>query len=181
MNPSTSPGGPTEALARRAALGDRAAFEALVALHGRTLLAVARAHSRRAVEAEDAFQEGALRAWTSLGSLKQFDRFLPWACSVVAHAAQDRARKDRVRRAEPLPEVAAREERGPSEARRAAVLRAVEALDAELREAVELFYFGGLTYREIAAIVGKSVPTVNLRLAAARARIRETLEKSHDG
>jgi len=46
---------------------------------------------------------------------------------------------------------------------------------------VELFYFGGLTYREIAEAIGMSVPTVNLRLAAARTRLKEALEKSHDG
>jgi RNA polymerase sigma-70 factor (ECF subfamily) len=173
--------GPTEALARRAARGDRAAFEALVALHGRTLLAVARAHSRGAAEAEDAFQEGALRAWTSLGTLEKPDRFVPWACAIVDHAAKDRARRERVRRAEPLPEVPARAPAGPSEARREAVLRAVAALDADLREAVELFYFGGLGYREIAEAIGMSVPTVNLRLAAARAKLRTALEASHEG
>ena len=174
------PNGPTEALARRAARGDRAAFEALVALHGRTLLAVARAHSRDAAGADDAFQDGALRAWTSLGSLEKPDRFLPWACSVVAHAAKDRARREQVRRAEPLPEVPARTASGAPEARREAVLRAVATLEEPLREVIELFYFGGLGYREIAHAIGMSVPTVNSRLSTARARIRETLEKSHD-
>ncbi len=142
---------------------------------------MARAHSRGAAGAEDAFQEGALRAWTSLATLEKPDRFLPWACSVISHAAKDRARREQVRRAEPLPEVPARAPSGPSEARREAVLRAVASLDEELREAVELFYFGGLTYAEIAALVGKSVPTVNLRLSTARTKLRTALEASHDG
>jgi RNA polymerase sigma-70 factor (ECF subfamily) len=173
--------GPTEALARRAAQGDRAAFEALVALHGRTLLAVARAHSRGAADAEDAFQEGALRAWMSVARLENPDRFLPWACAIVDHVAKDRARRAAVRRAEPLPDVPAREPRGPGEARREQVLRAVESLDAELREAIELFYFGGLTYVEIAEAIGRSAPTVNQRLAKARSALRVALEASHDG
>lgn len=152
-----------------------------MALHGRTLLAVARAHSRGAADAEDAFQEGALRAWTSIGTMTQPDRFLPWACSVVSHAAKDRARRETVRRAEPLPEIPAPAARGPSEARREQVLLAVAALDAELREAIELFYFGGLTYGEIAEAIGMSAPTVNQRLARARAALRTSLEASHDG
>jgi len=106
---------------------------------------------------------------------------VPWACAIVTHAAQDRARREKVRRAEPLPEVPSREPPGPTEARREQVLRAVASLDAPLREAIELFYFGGLTYREIAEAIGMSVPTVNLRLAAARTRLKEALEKSHDG
>jgi len=172
---------PTEALVHRAAAGDRAAFEALVALHGRTLLAVARANTRQAAEAEECFQEGALRAWVGIRTLEKPDRFLGWACSIVTHAARDRARREKVRAAAPLPDVPARAPGGPSEARREALLRAVAALEEPLREAIELFYFGGLTYREIAAAVGKSVPTVNLRLAEARERLRLTLEKSHDG
>jgi RNA polymerase sigma-70 factor (ECF subfamily) len=139
---------------------------------------VARAHSRNAVEAEDAFQDGALRAWTSLATLEKPDRFLPWACSVVCHAARDRARRERVRRADALPEVPEPRPSGPTEARREAVLRAVATLEEPLREVIELFYFGGLGYREIAAVIGMSVPTVNNRLAAARTRIRESLEKS---
>ena len=85
-----------------------------------------------------------------------------------------------MRRAEPLPEVPARPAAGAPEARREAVLRAVAALEEPLREVIELFYFGGLGYREIAHAIGMSVPTVNSRLSTARARIRETLEKSHD-
>lgn len=117
----------------------------------------------------------------SLRKLEKPDRFLPWACSIVVHVAADRARREKVRRADPLPEVPDRAPPGPTEARREEILRSVAALDAPLREVVELFYFGGLTYREIAEAVGMSVPTVNVRLAAARTRLREALENSHDG
>ena len=45
---------------------------------------------------------------------------------------------------------------------------------------MELFYFGGLTYREIADAVGVSVPTVNLRLSQARTRLRRVLEEQEE-
>lgn len=144
-------------------------------------MAVARTHALGKVDAEDAFQEGALKAWTSLSTLERPDRFLPWACTIVARAAKDRGRRERVRAAEPLPEVATPDARGPSTARREAVVRAVEALEEPLREVVELFYFGGLTYREIAGAVDRSVPTVNQRLAEARRRLRAALEATHEG
>jgi RNA polymerase sigma-70 factor (ECF subfamily) len=170
----------TGALARRAAAGERAAFEALLALHGRTLLAVARAHARDGHGAEDAFQEGVVRAWTSMGTLADPDRFVAWACAVVTHAAQDRARREKVRAAAPLPDAAPeRPPSGPPEARREALVAAVAALPPPLREAVELFYFGGLTYRDIAAATGRSVPTVNLRLAEARRLLRARMESDH--
>jgi RNA polymerase sigma-70 factor (ECF subfamily) len=174
--------GTTGALARRAAAGERTAFEALLALHGRTLLAVARAHSRDGHGAEEAFQDGALRAWLSVATLADPDRFVPWACSVVTHAAQDRARKEKVRAAAPLPDaVPERPARGPGEERREAVLAAVASLPATLREAVELFYFGGLGYREIAEATGRSVPTVNLRLSEARRLLRSRMEGDDGG
>jgi RNA polymerase sigma-70 factor (ECF subfamily) len=172
-------------LAAQAARGDRAAFEALLALHGRTLLAAARAHVPRlngralAGEAEEVLQESVLRAWRDLGRLDRPARFLAWFCAIVQHAAADRARRERVRAGDELPDVPAREH-GPSEQRRLRLLSAVERLPPPLREVVELAYFAGLTYTEIAAVIERSVPTVNLRLAQARAALRVALGDEHE-
>ena len=117
--------------------------------------------------------------WRGAGALAEPARFLAWACAILAHVAKDRARRDRIRAADPLPEIAA-PDGGPSEGRRQAVLNAVAVLPEALRETVELFYFAGLTYREIGEAIGMSVPTVNLRLATARAQLREALKDEHE-
>jgi RNA polymerase sigma-70 factor, ECF subfamily len=172
-------------LAAQAARGDRAAFEALLALHGRTLLAAARAHvphangHARASEAEEVLQESALRAWRDLARLDRPERFLPWFCAIVQHSAADRARRERVRASEELVELPARE-RGPSEGRRLRLLKAVEHLPAPLRQVIELAYFADLSYPEIALATEVSVSTVNLRLAQARAALRAVLEDEHE-
>jgi RNA polymerase sigma-70 factor (ECF subfamily) len=172
-------------LAAQAARGDRAAFEALLALHGRTLLAAARAHvpgangRARTNEAEEVLQESALRAWRDLGRLDRPERFLAWFCAIVQHAAADRARRERLRAGDELPDLP-EPERGPSEQRRLRLLSAVEHLPAPLREVIELSYFADLTYAEIASVIEKSVPTVNLRLAQARAALRVALEDEHE-
>jgi RNA polymerase sigma-70 factor (ECF subfamily) len=172
-------------LAQQALGGDRAAFEALLVLHGRTLLAVARTHAPARngrpgpSEAEDVLQESALRAWRDRARLDRPERFLAWFCAIVQHAAADRARRERVRASDELPDVA-EPERGPSEGHRLRLMTAVERLPAPLREVIELAYFAELTYSEIAAVIEKSVPTVNLRLAQARAALRMTLKDEHE-
>ncbi|MFN0205697.1 MAG: RNA polymerase sigma factor [Planctomycetota bacterium] len=171
------PGSTTEALTQRAVRGDRAAFEALLALHGRTMLAVARARSSNSTDAEEILQESSVRTWQNIGKINDTSRFVAWACSIVDHVARDRSRRERVREAKPLDDVSDRE-RGPSEAGRNAIVNAVSSLPVPLREVIELFYFGNLTYREIADIIGKSVPTVNLRLAEARTQLRLQLKDS---
>jgi RNA polymerase sigma-70 factor (ECF subfamily) len=172
-------------LAAQAARGDRAAFEALLALHGSTLLAAARAHvprvngRARASEAEEVLQESALRAWRDLGRLDRPERFLPWFCAIVQHAAADRARRERVRASDELADLP-EPERGPSEERRLRLLAAVELLPAPLREVIELSYFADLTYSEIAAVIERSVPTVNQRLAQAREALRAAMGDEHE-
>jgi len=154
-------------------------------LHGRTLLAVARTHvpcgngRAGANEAEDVLQESALRAWRDRARLERPERFLAWFSSIVQHAATDRARRERVRASQELHDQAA-PERGPSEGRRLRLMAAVERLPAPLREVIELAYFADLTYSEIAAVIEKSVPTVNLRLAQARAALRTALGDEHE-
>jgi RNA polymerase sigma-70 factor (ECF subfamily) len=157
----------------------------LLALHGRTLLAAARAHvperngRARSGEAEEVLQESALRAWRGLASLDRPERFLPWFCAIVQHAAADRARREKVRASDELPDVP-EPERGPSEQRRLRLISAVEHLPGPLREVIELSYFAELTYAEIAAVIEKSVPTVNLRLAQAREALRAALGDEHE-
>lgn len=178
----------TETLSGRSARGDRAAFEALLALHGRTLQAVARAHAQgasraqRACEAEDILQEAVLRAWRGIARLERPARFLPWACAIVQNVASDRARRAQLRRGRPLDEIADPEvaERRPSEVARLRLLAAIERLPAPLREVIELAYFAELTYREISGAIGVSVTTVNLRLGEARAALRAIMEDEDD-
>ena len=148
----------------------------MIALHGRTFLAVARSGGAGAADAEEIFQEAALRIWRKTNTLEKPDRFVGWACAVVSHVAKDRARREKVRRTHPLPERAATAD-GLSETRRERILAAVAALPHPLCEVIELCYFGGLTYKEIAAAIGMSVPTVNVRLARARAQLKTLLRE----
>jgi RNA polymerase sigma factor (sigma-70 family) len=55
---------------------------------------------------------------------------------------------------------------------------ALEQLPEEQREAVELAYFAGRTYREIAVLTGVPQGTANGRLRLALGKLRDTLSLS---
>jgi len=76
-------------LVARAKAGDPAAFERLLerALRPATSLAFAMLHDRH--EAEDAFQEAALRAWRRLENLRPGSSFQPWFIGIVANQCRE--------------------------------------------------------------------------------------------
>lgn len=55
-------------------------------------------------------------------------------------------------------------------------LRRLEAVDARKAQALELHYFGGMTYDEIAAVLQVSASTVDTELRFAKAWLRACLE-----
>jgi RNA polymerase sigma-70 factor, ECF subfamily len=78
-----------QALVTRAQAGDRVAFERLLepTIRSATRLAFAMLHDRS--EAEDAFQEAALRAWQRLQNLRSGSRFQPWFIGIVANQCRE--------------------------------------------------------------------------------------------
>ena len=61
----------------------------------------------------------------------------------------------------------------------AEVRAAIRQLPPVLREAVELRDIEGLSYREIAAVIGRPIGTVMSRLARGRNLLREALQAHH--
>src|ERR1700686_1759714 len=82
--------GPAEqALIARAKGGDRVAYERLLepAVRSATRLAFAMLHDRS--EAEDAFQESALRAWRRLRNLREGSPFQPRFMGIFANQCRE--------------------------------------------------------------------------------------------
>lgn len=132
--------------------------------------------------AGDVVQDTFLR----LCSQKQGDvepRLSAWLFTVCRNRAVEIRRKGA--RVEPLVEVddMQSENEGPGEAleRKEAMRRALDALDAlpeRQREAVLLKFSGGLSYQEMAEVLGTSVSNVGFMLHAALRTLRERMEKA---
>ena len=89
-------------------------------------------------------------------------------------AARHRAIEEREAVREPSEEIEI-----PDHIENARIRRALEALPAEQRRALELAYFGGLTHREIAAATGEPLGTIKSRVALALRRLGRELRPLH--
>ena len=84
---------PVEAeLVERARGGDVAAFEALVRAHQEIAIRTAWIISGGADDAEDAAQEGFVKAFGALARFKPGAPFRPWLLTIVANEARNRRR-----------------------------------------------------------------------------------------
>src|SRR5215218_2886494 len=170
-------------LVERARRGDLEAWETLV----RTYQGIAfRTAYVLAGDAEEAAQDGFVKAHRALGRFRRGAALKPWLLRIVANEARNRrrsaARRERLALraaaenrpgdAVPSPEAAllARE----SHER---LLAAVERLPEAHRDAVACRYFLELSEEETAAALGIRKGTVKSRLSRALERLRETLEE----
>jgi RNA polymerase sigma factor (sigma-70 family) len=178
------------ALVERARDGDAAAYEALVRRHQDVCYRTAWLVTRSAEDAEDAAQEGLLKAYRALGRFRLDAPFRPWLLRIVANEARNRVRS-RVRGAG-LVERAGQADRalggGPGD--RTAASPEDELLAAEtrraLRDALERLpdrdrlviscrYLLELSEAETAAALDCPPGTVKSRLSRALARLRAEL------
>ncbi len=170
------------ALLRRIAAKDRRAFEALYHAYYRRLFAYLFKTVRRPELVEEVLDDVMLAVWTGAAGFNGSSRPSTWIFGIAYHKAlKALARQDRHKAEteesdgeEPMTE------EGPEGllARRemADVLgRALRSLPLEQRTVVELTYFQGFAYQEIAEIMGCPVNTVKTRMFHARRRLRELL------
>ena len=179
------------ALVRRAQAGDAEAYGELVTMHQAAAFRVAYVLLGTAADAEDAAQEGFVRAYLALDRFRAGEPFRPWLLQVVGNEARNR-RRARGRReslavraiaavrgasgGEPLspaPEVAALEGETQAEVR-----TAVAALGEGERLVVTCRYLLGLSEAETAAALGIPAGTVKSRLHRGLRRLRDRLEPS---
>ena len=174
-----------ESLLSRLARKDAAAFDALYTRHGRAAFALAYRVLNDPEAAEDVVQEAFLTVWRRAESYQQErGSARAWLLTVVRNRSIDyiRAREARPRIAGDLEEVsrvaAAGDDPADDVLRRVegvAVRAALAELPPEQREAVELAFFSGLSYSEIAERTGAPLGTVKSRMRLAMVRLRGVL------
>ena len=142
-----------------------------------------------AADAEEAAQDGFLKAHRALGRFRRGAPFRPWLLSIVVNEARNRRRSAGARQrlalrafddvvsggAAPSPEsqvLVAEEQR--------LLLAAVAALRDEDRLVVSYRHFLGLSEEETAQLLGVPVGTVKSRLSRALAHVRQHLEKDEE-
>lgn len=162
---------------------DRETFLALLDRHGARVLGMLRRLCGNSHDAEDVFQDVAIRVWKHLGERPRLRDDGAWLMTVAYRAYLD----SRSRR--PMSVLSADDDEGPAwtapdndplaaleRAERVQLVdRTVATLSAPLREVVVLHYTAGLSLREVAEAMGLSVGTVKSRLNAGLEQLRRRL------
>jgi len=153
-------------------------FNGLLDAHGGAILAALRHLCRNPHDADDVFQETAIRVWRGLAARPRLRNPRAWLMTIAYRSFLDhRARQDPRREPEDM-----LDRRAVDPAERAILVEEtdrVRALVADLpepiRDVVALHYAGGLSLREAARALGISVGTAKSRLNNALERMRKVL------
>jgi RNA polymerase sigma-70 factor (ECF subfamily) len=167
-------------LGQRLATGDQEAFAALYDRLALRLLRTAVTLTGSTTEAEDVVQDLFVELARGRGRLAGVTDLEAYVFTMLRHSASRRRRRAAVgRRALETLSAAARDSgRLVAEPARVAddgLARAVAALPEPQREVLALKFDGGLTFAEIAAIVGASPNTVASRYRYALEKLRAVL------
>ena len=123
------------------------------------------------IEAQDAVQDAALRAWDRFADLRDPARFEAWFGRILVNGCRDRLRQRRRVRTLPMdyvPDLPAPDGL-PRLVERDALRRSLADLTPDQRTVVVLHYFAGLSLEEVAEHTGARPGTVKSRLHAALA------------
>jgi RNA polymerase sigma-70 factor, ECF subfamily len=159
--------------------GDRAAFEHLMRLHGRLVLATALRLLGNMSDAQDASQEVFLKLYRSLGQVTSTN--LPgWLYRVTVNVCHDMHRGAAKAAANEIEAAAAGDPQRlllESE-RRELVRRSLRRLSEKERQALVLRDIEGLSTAEVARAMGTAEATVRSHIWKARLKMREFVEGS---
>jgi len=187
---------PDLTLVQRVQQGDRRAFDQLVLRYQHKVLKLVMRYMRNHAEAEDIAQEAFLKAYRAIHSFRGDSAFYTWIYRIAINTAknalvaakrrpldynldlQDPEQNERNGR---LRDEATPESLLLTEEIRETVDAAIGALPEDLRRAVVLREYEGLSYEEIAAVMACPVGTVRSRIFRAREAIDRQLRPVFDG
>lgn len=178
-----------EELVARAQRGDTHAYERIVETYQGVAFRVAYVVCGDTADAEDAAQEGFVKAFRALPRFRTGAPLRPWLLQIVANEARNRRRaagrrtnlalraaaESRPGDAAPSPEAAVLVAE-----QRETLLRALDGLRDEDREVISCRYLLDLSEEETATALGLRRGTVKSRTSRALARLRDQLETDHD-
>jgi RNA polymerase sigma factor (sigma-70 family) len=152
--------------------GDFDAFTILVERH--RLPALRFAYGIAGDEAEDAVQEGFVKAFRNLGGFRSEAAFKPWLFTIIANEARNRRRSMSRRTKLELrvselrqPAGAGADEVAVAHEQRQRLVDAVSGLPDHYREVVALRYFAALSEAETAEVLSCPLGTAKSRLSRA--------------
>ena len=182
-------------LVQRAQRGDLRAFDLLVLKYQGRIAALVSRYVSDAGEVEDVTQEAFIKAYRALGKFRGDSAFYTWLYRIAANAAKNHlVAKGRrpgadatIQDAESFDEGGMLSESASPEALAmggelaGVVESALNALPDELKSALMLREFDGLSYDDIADVLGCPVGTVRSRIFRAREAVDQRVKEQISG
>ena len=184
-------------LVARAQQGDPESYDALVTRHRGRIHAMIRNMIRHETDAWDLSQEVFIKAWQALPRFEAKARFTTWLYRIAHNVVYDWSRRRKIESAGELNDgIFERDRIDPASATtpaggeapdvsmaqgelRAKIEAALAKLSVEHRESVLLKDVQGLSYKEIAEVMGCSIGTVMSRLYYARQKLQTLLKDEY--
>jgi RNA polymerase sigma-70 factor (ECF subfamily) len=183
-----------EELVARSVGGDTESFNHLIKRWERPIYALAYRTIGREDEARDVCQETFLRAFRGLAGFKGQAKFSSWLYRIALNLCRDWMRRERRAPVVPTPDgvdlvelagegenVERADDRVARQDLSRAVARAMRTLPEEQRAAIVLKEYHGLTFQEIADLLGCPLSTVKTRLYQGLTVLRRELERTGIG
>jgi RNA polymerase sigma-70 factor (ECF subfamily) len=184
---------PDQLLVQRAQAGDKRAFDLLFVRYRYRIASLVSRFVRDPHEVQDVTQEAFIKAWRALAGFRGESQFYTWLYRVAINTAKNYlvSRKRRPPGVDidlddavyiesldehgALRDIASPEHQAMSEELHAAVNRAIRNLPEELRSALTLREFDGLSYEEIAEVMECPIGTVRSRIFRAREAVDQEI------
>jgi len=170
------------ALVQRIARGDRRAFEELFAQQGERVFRYAFRLINDSSKAEEVTNDVMLEVWKSAGKFEGRSKVSTWLLGITRNLAFNAVRRKQLDTidVDEAPEMAAPAQDSGARAHDGAKLKhglrvALAQLSPEHRDVVELTFFHGCSYQEIAEIVQCPVNTVKTRMFHAKKQLQGLL------
>lgn len=177
-------------LVQRVAAQDRQAFAELYDATSTRVFGLVKRVLRDSGYAEETLQEVYLQVWQNAGNYRpDMGSVISWILTIGHRRAVDRVRSEQastrrgveysvstatIETDQVVDSVVTREDRR-------AVIMCLGTLTDTQRESIELSYYGGLSYPQVAERLNAALPTVKSRIRDGLRRLRNCLESSDEG
>ncbi|MEM7379230.1 MAG: RNA polymerase sigma factor RpoE [Pseudomonadota bacterium] len=178
-------------LVLRVQRGDKAAFDLLVMKYQNKVASLVGRYLREPADVADVCQEAFIKAYRGLGNFRGDSAFYTWLYRIAVNAAVNHiATRNRrpqgtsldvedsglAQTVEKLHELASPDHQASTDELAETIRNAVEGLPPDLRTAITLREYDGLSYEEIATVMECPIGTVRSRIFRAREAIEAQIE-----
>lgn len=155
--------------------GDREAYREIVDRYKRRAYHIALGIVGDPQDALDVSQSAFIKAYRNIKRFDSGKPFMPWFYRILRNLCLDHVRRSKRRREVPLSEVLIIKDDTANREEHLALRRAIDGLGEEQRQVVILHYFEGLSYKEMASMLGKPMGTIMSTLYHARQKLKAAL------